>query len=74
MTASYGGGGALLIRNAEAGRVVFTALGVERGAEDDQARSFIANHASGGMVAGRYRSRDEAVQDAWARCDSEARR
>lgn len=74
MTASYGGAGALLIRTAEAGRIVFTALGVERGVEDDQARSFIANHASGGTVAGRYRSRDEAVQDAWARCDSEARR
>lgn len=74
MTASYGGPSAMLIRSEAApGRVVYTALGVAHGSEDQQASYFIASHATGGTVAGRYRTRDEAVQHAWTRCDSEAR-
>ena len=70
MAASFGGGVTLLIRAEAAGAVTFTALGVEGGAEDTMADTYMKVHAPGGRVAGRFKSRDEAVAHAYTLCDS----
>ena len=71
MAASFGGNVTLLIRaeSAEQG-VLFTALGVEGGSEDAMADSYMKVHAPGGRVAGRFKSRDDAVAHAYTLCDS----
>ena len=70
MSASYGGVVTLLIR-AETGKAVtLTALEVEGGNEDAQAQSYIASHATGGKVTGRFKNRTEAVNHAYGLCDS----
>jgi hypothetical protein len=70
MAASFGGSVTLLIR-AEANKVVtFTALDVEGGAEQSMADSYIKVHAPNGKVAGRFKSRDEAINHAYTLCDS----
>jgi Mannosyl-glycoprotein endo-beta-N-acetylglucosaminidase len=68
MTASYGGTAALLIRNEKPAAITYTALKVEAGQEQIMGTSFIAGHAAGGQVVGRYRSQDEAVKEGFARC------
>lgn len=71
MAASFGGNVTLLIRaeSTEQG-VLFTALGVEGGSEDAMADSYMKVHAPGGRVAGRFKSRDDAVAHAYTLCDS----
>ena len=71
MAASFGGNVTLLIRaeSTEQG-VLFTALGVEGGSEDAMADSYMKVHAPGGRVAGRFKSRDDAVAHAYSLCDS----
>lgn len=68
--ASFGGNVTLLIRTASTKGVTFTALGVDGKAEQAMADSFIKTHAAGGEVAGRFKSRDEAIAHAYDRCDS----
>jgi len=69
-SASFGGNTTLLIRAPSQNGVTFTVLGVDSSAEKVMADSFIATHAVGGEIAGRFKSRDEAVAQAYARCDS----
>lgn len=68
--ASFGGNTTLLIRASSQNGVTFTVLGVDSSSEKAMADSFIATHAVGGEVAGRFKTRDEAVAQAYARCDS----
>lgn len=68
--ASFGGNTTLLIRATSPNGVIFTVLGVDASAEKAMADSFIATHAVGGEITGRFKSRDEAVAQAYARCDS----
>lgn len=68
--ASFGGNVTLLIRVASTKGVTFTALGVDGKSEQTMAESFIKTHAVGGEVAGRFKSRDEAIAHAYDRCDS----
>lgn len=68
--ASFGGSLTLLIRAPSQNGVTFTVLGVDASAEKAMADSFIATHAAGGEIAGRFKTRDEAVAQAYARCDS----
>ena len=70
MSASYGGTVTLLIRAETAKGVTLTALDVEGGNEDSQAASYIASHAQGGKVTGRFKNRTEAVAHAYDLCDS----
>jgi Mannosyl-glycoprotein endo-beta-N-acetylglucosaminidase len=71
MAASFGGNVTLLIRSEAADKTVnFTALGVEGGAEDLMADSYMKVHAPGGRVAARFKNREEAVAHAYALCDS----
>ncbi len=71
MAASFGGDVTLLIRSeTEDKSVNFTALGVEGGAEDAMADSYMKVHAPGGRVAARFKSRDDAVAHAYSLCDS----
>ena len=70
MSASFGGTVTLLIRSESAKGVTLTALDVEGGSEDNQAASYIASHAPGGKVTGRFKSRSEAVAHAYDLCDS----
>ena len=70
MTASYGGAVTLLIRAETAKGVVLTALDVTGGNEDTQAAAYIATHAPGGKVTGRFKTRTEAVAHAYELCDS----
>jgi Mannosyl-glycoprotein endo-beta-N-acetylglucosaminidase len=70
MSASYGGAVTLLIRAETAKGVTLTALDVEGGNEDSQAQSYISSHAPGGKVAGRFKTRPEAVAHAYNLCDS----
>ena len=71
MAASFGGNVTLLIRaeTSEQG-VLYTALGVEGGSEDVMADSYMKVHAPGGRVAGRFKTRDDAVAHAYSLCDS----
>jgi Mannosyl-glycoprotein endo-beta-N-acetylglucosaminidase len=70
MAASFGGSVTLLIR-AETNQVVtFTALDVEGGAEQAMADSYIKVHSPSGKIAGRFKSRDEAITHAYTLCDS----
>jgi Mannosyl-glycoprotein endo-beta-N-acetylglucosaminidase len=66
--ASYGGTAAVLIRAEKDGAEHLTVLGVERGAEDKLARSFITTHASGGTAIATFASEDAALADALTRC------
>jgi hypothetical protein len=68
MTASYGGSAALLIRSERPTAVTFTALRVEPGQEQLMGTSFIAGHATGGQVVGRFASQDDAVKEGFAQC------
>ena len=68
MTASYGGTAALLIRSATQAAITFTALRIEPGHEQIMGSSFIAGHAAGGSIIGRFGSQDEAVKEAFAQC------
>ena len=68
MTASYGGTAALLIRSATQAAITFTALKIEPGQEQIMGSSFIAGHAAGGSIIGRFGSQDEAVKEAFAQC------
>ena len=70
MTASYGGAVTLLIRAETAKGVMLTALDVTGGSEDTQAAAYIATHAPGGKVTGRFKTRTEAVAHAYELCDS----
>jgi hypothetical protein len=70
LSASFGGAVTLLIRAEADKNVTFTALDVEGGAEQAMAESYMKVHAKGGKVAGRFKSRDEAVAHAYALCDS----
>ena len=70
MTASYGGAVTLLIRAETAKGVTLTALDVAGGREDDQAAAYIASHAPGGKITGRFKTRTEAVAHAYELCDS----
>ncbi len=71
MAASFGGSVTLLIRSEAADKSVnFTALGVEGGAEDAMADSYMKVHAPGGRVSARFKTRDEAVAHAYSLCDS----
>lgn len=71
MAASFGGNVTLLIRSeGEDKSVNFTALGVEGGAEDTMAESYMKVHAPGGRIAARFKTRDEAVAHAYSLCDS----
>jgi hypothetical protein len=70
MAASFGGAMTLLIRAAQPGRVTFTALGVDEVRADAMAASYIATHAPGGTIAGRFPSQDDAVARAYQLCDS----
>jgi hypothetical protein len=71
MAASFASGGpTLLIRGEQRGEVRFTALGVESGAEQLMAESYMGAHAPGGRIAGRFRTQDEAVRHAYDLCDS----
>jgi Mannosyl-glycoprotein endo-beta-N-acetylglucosaminidase len=70
MTASYGDAASVLIRAVADDAVTFTALGVERGQEAVMAENFIKAHTQGGSIAGRFKTRDEAIAKAWSLCDS----
>ncbi len=70
MTASYGEASSVLIRAQTADAVSFTALGVVAGQEQAMADVFIKSHATGGTIAGRFPTRDEAIARAWSLCDS----
>jgi hypothetical protein len=70
MSASFGGAVTLLIRTEGAKGVTLTALDVEGGQEQAQAQSYIATHALGGKVTGRFKTRAEAVTHAYSLCDS----
>jgi hypothetical protein len=70
MSASYGGNVTLLIRAESPKGVTLTALDVEGGSEDAQAAAYIASHAQGGKVTGRFKNRTEAVNHAYGLCDS----
>jgi hypothetical protein len=70
LSASFGGAVTLLIRAEVDKAVTFTALDVDGGAEQAMADSYMQVHARGGKVAGRFKSRDEAVAHAYALCDS----
>jgi hypothetical protein len=71
LAASFGGDGTtLLIRTEASDAVVFTALGVEGGAEQAMADAYIKQHAPGGKVAGRFKTSDDAVAHAYGLCDS----
>ena len=70
MSASFGGTVTLLIRAEGAKGVTLTALDVEGGNEDQQAAAYIASHAPGGKITGRFRNRTEAVNHAYGLCDS----
>jgi Mannosyl-glycoprotein endo-beta-N-acetylglucosaminidase len=70
MSASYGGAVTLLIRAETPKGVTLTALDVDGGNEQGQAQSYIASHAPGGKVTGRFKTRTEAVSHAYGLCDS----
>ena len=70
MSASFGGAVTLLIRAETPKGVTLTALDVEGGNEDAQATAYISTHAAGGKIAGRFKSRTEAVNHAYGLCDS----
>ena len=70
MSASFGGNVTLLIRAETSKGVTLTALDVEGGNEDAQAAAYIASHAPGGKVTGRFKSRPDAVDHAYGLCDS----
>ncbi len=70
MAASFGGSVTLLIRAATPKGVNFTALGVEGGNEQAMADSYMKEHADGGRVLARFKTRDEAVAHAYDLCDS----
>ena len=70
MTASYGGAVTLLIRAETPKGVTLTALDVNGGSEDSQAAAYIDDHAPGGKVTGRFKTRDAAVSHAYELCDS----
>ncbi len=70
MSASYGGAVTLLIRAETPKGVTLTALDVEGGQEQAQAQTYIASHAPGGKVTGRFKSRAVAVSHAYTLCDS----
>ncbi len=70
LSASYGGNVTLLIRAEGSKGVTLTALDVEGGNEDAQAAAYIASHAQGGKVTGRFKNRTEAVNHAYGLCDS----
>jgi hypothetical protein len=69
MTASYGGAAALLIRSETASAVTYTALKIISGQEQIMGSSFIASHAAGGAVVGRFPTQDAAVTHALSLCD-----
>jgi hypothetical protein len=70
MAASFGGNVTLLIRGEAQSAVTFTALDVQGGAEDAMADSYMKVHAPGGRVAGRFKTRDDAIAHAYQLCDS----
>ena len=70
MSASFGGSVTLLIRAESTKGVTLTALDVEGGNEETQAAAYIASHAPGGKVTGRFHNRTEAVNHAYGLCDS----
>lgn len=70
LSASYGGNVTLLIRADGPKGVMLTALDVQGGNEDAQAAAYIASHAQGGKVTGRFKNRTEAVNHAYGLCDS----
>lgn len=70
LSASYGGTVTLLIRAESPKGVTLTALDVEGGNEEAQASAYIASHAQGGKVTGRFKNRTEAVNHAYGLCDS----
>lgn len=70
LSASFGGNVTLLIRAEGTKGVTLTALDVEGGNEDAQASAYIASHAQGGKVTGRFKNRTEAVNHAYGLCDS----
>lgn len=70
MAASFGGDTTLLIRAAGPGRVTLTALEVDRRQEQTMADEYMRLHAPGGTIIGRFDKRQDAVVQAWARCDS----
>lgn len=72
MAASFGGDTTLLIRAAGPGRVTLTALEVDRRQERTMADEYMRLHAPGGTIVGRFDKRQDAVAQAWARCDSGA--
>jgi hypothetical protein len=68
MMASFGGTAAVLIRS-ETEAITLTALEVEASQDAAQAQRYMDVHAKGGTVVGRFKSRGDAVETGYKRCD-----
>jgi Mannosyl-glycoprotein endo-beta-N-acetylglucosaminidase len=68
MTASYGGSSALLIRSEKAAAITYTALRIDPNQEQVMGASYIASHATGGTIVGRFATQDAAVKEAMTLC------
>jgi len=71
--ASFGGDRVNLIRAVDNGEVRLTALTVVGSDDKRMTDAFMAEHARGGTVIGRYRTLDDAVFEAQRLCPSAAR-
>ncbi len=72
-TASYDGAQkSLLIMSVARGAVHYTALDVHEGKEEAEARAFIEKYAKGGKMIGTYKSRKEALANAFRLCPEQS--
>lgn len=69
MMASFGGTAAVLIRSETEASITLTALEVEASQDTAQAQRYMDVHARGGTVVGRFKSRGDAVETGYKRCD-----
>jgi hypothetical protein len=67
-SASYGGSQVVLISHSGNGETRLTALTVEERSGEPMAESFIATHAQGGVIIGRFESSADALDEARKLC------
>ncbi|MEQ1649609.1 MAG: hypothetical protein ABL898_13565 [Hyphomicrobiaceae bacterium] len=71
MMASFGGTAAVLIRSETETAITMTALEVEATQDTAQAQRYMDVHAKGGAIIGRFKTRGDAVETGYKRCDSD---
>ncbi|MEL6622982.1 MAG: hypothetical protein AAFQ11_08930, partial [Pseudomonadota bacterium] len=70
--ASFGGTQTVLIKDVAAGQTTLTALDVDPAQADAMTDGFIAQYAKGGKPIATYKSRAEALSEAFRLCPSAA--